>query len=44
MIYSLLRSIVRIEAGRSCRTCSESISPRDPFGLSEGVCHPCRED
>ena len=43
MIYSLLRSIVGLDAGRSCRTCSEAITKGDLFGLSEGVCHPCRE-
>jgi len=43
MIYSLLRSIVGLEAGGSCRTCFESISSRDQFGLSEEVCHLCRD-
>jgi len=42
MIYSLLRTIVGLESGRSCRACSESISSHDSFGQSEGVCYPCR--
>jgi hypothetical protein len=29
--------------GRWCRSCSDPISASDPFGLSEGVCRPCRE-
>lgn len=42
MIYDLFRALVRIETGRSCRRCTESIPPRDQFGLSEAVCAACR--
>ncbi len=42
MLYGLLRALVRLETGRSCRDCCESILPRDAFGMSEGVCETCR--
>jgi hypothetical protein len=41
-VYKLFRSLVGLEAGRSCRRCDEAILRNDPFGLSEGVCRPCR--
>jgi hypothetical protein len=40
--WKLLRALVGLEAGRSCRRCGESILDSDPFGRSEGVCRPCR--
>ena len=30
--------------GRWCRVCREPIEADDRFGLSEGVCEPCRRD
>lgn len=42
MLYRLFRAIAGLEAGRDCRSCNESITPRDYFGMSEGVCAPCR--
>jgi hypothetical protein len=41
-LWALLRAISGGGGGRWCRSCSESIVPDDPFGLSEGVCRPCR--
>ena len=41
--WNLLRALVGLEAGRSCRRCGESILRTDPFGMSEGVCRPCRQ-
>ena len=41
-VWSVVRALVGAEAGRSCRQCDESILAGDGFGLSEGVCHPCR--
>jgi hypothetical protein len=32
------------ESGIVCRCCSESILRDDPFGISEGVCNPCRSE
>jgi hypothetical protein len=40
--FNLFRALVGLEAGRSCRCCGESIVGNDPFGMSEGVCRPCR--
>jgi hypothetical protein len=40
--YKLLRALVGLEAGHSCRSCGESILGTDRFGQSEGVCRPCR--
>jgi hypothetical protein len=42
MFYTLIRSLVNLESGRHCRRCGASISPQDMFGVSEGVCPPCR--
>ena len=42
MIYRVLRALVRIESGRTCRSCDEAIDRGDAFGLSEAVCAPCR--
>ena len=40
--YTVMRALVGLEAGRSCRRCGESILGSDPFGQSEGVCRSCR--
>ena len=42
MVYSLISALFGRESGRQCRTCSVSIERSDAFGLSEGVCGPCR--
>jgi hypothetical protein len=42
-VLNVLRALTGFESGRSCRRCSYSIPAADPFGISEGVCHPCRE-
>ncbi len=42
-VYKIIRAFTGSEAGRSCRTCGEAILPRDGFGMSEGVCAPCRD-
>ena len=42
MVYRLFRAFIGRESGRWCRSCDESIAPRDAFGLSEGVCPSCR--
>jgi hypothetical protein len=44
MIYNLLRALVKIETGRSCRRCSQPIGARDEFGMSEAVCPACRRE
>jgi len=41
-VWKLLRGLAGLESGRSCRCCSEAILAADPFGMSEGVCRPCR--
>ncbi len=41
-IYKLFRAVAGLESGRNCSKCLEPIHPRDAFGLSESVCHPCR--
>jgi hypothetical protein len=41
-IYRLIRALTGMEAGRWCRSCGNVIPPKDPFGMSEGVCPPCR--
>ena len=40
--WRLFRALAGNESGRSCRCCGESILRADAFGLSEGVCRPCR--
>jgi hypothetical protein len=40
--WRLVRALTGLENGRDCRRCGESILADDPFGLSEGVCNPCR--
>ncbi len=42
---SFLKTLLTgLPVGRWCRSCSEPIERNDLFGLSEGVCRPCRED
>ncbi|HKA67945.1 MAG TPA: hypothetical protein VKG85_02385 [Actinomycetes bacterium] len=41
-IYKLVRALSGAETGRTCRRCTESIRRADYFGMSEGVCGPCR--
>jgi hypothetical protein len=41
-VWRFFRSMAGLESGRWCRDCSEPIGRRDQFGLSEGVCCPCR--
>jgi hypothetical protein len=41
-IYELIRSLFGLSSGRDCRHCGDSIERADDFGLSEGVCAPCR--
>jgi hypothetical protein len=41
-VWNVLRAFSGLESGRACRRCSESISAQDAFGISEGVCSPCR--
>jgi len=43
MTWTWLRGLAGLESGRWCRSCEESISG-DPFGMSEGVCRPCRDE
>jgi hypothetical protein len=38
-----LRTLLTGAVWRWCRSCGEPIERRDPFGLSEGVCAPCRD-
>jgi hypothetical protein len=40
----LLKLLFSLPVGRWCRVCHEPIAPDDPFGLSEHVCRPCREN
>jgi hypothetical protein len=42
-LWKVLRALAGLESGRWCRQCSESIPGGDQFGMSEGVCRPCRE-
>lgn len=43
MVYKLFNAFVGRVSGVWCRRCGESITPRDSFGVSEGVCAACRE-
>jgi hypothetical protein len=43
VFYKLLRALAGFETGRECRVCGDAISRKDDFGLSEGVCGPCRD-
>jgi hypothetical protein len=40
--YDLVLALVNAHSGRRCRTCGAEISPRDHFGVSEGICPGCR--
>lgn len=40
--WKVLRAMSGLESGRSCRRCDEPIPSQDEFGMSEGVCGPCR--
>jgi len=40
--FKLFQALVGLEAGRACRCCGQAIVDDDPFGMSEGVCRPCR--
>jgi hypothetical protein len=41
-VWNIVRAAAGLETGRDCRRCNESILREDPFGMSEGVCRPCR--
>ena len=41
-IWSLFRSLTRIESGVWCRGCGEAILFADAFGRGKGVCSACR--
>ena len=41
-VWKLMRALSGLESGRDCRRCRESIPAADEFGMSEGVCRPCR--
>jgi hypothetical protein len=41
--WQWFRGLAGKESGRWCRSCEESIPNRDEFGMSEGVCSPCRK-
>jgi hypothetical protein len=43
MITKLFRVIAMLDSGLPCRTCGQGIARGDEFGLSEGVCAPCRD-
>jgi hypothetical protein len=41
-VWNIVRGIVGAGATRPCRRCDETINEHDQFGMSEGVCQPCR--
>jgi hypothetical protein len=41
-VRMLIRALAGVETGRECRWCEEPIGRDDRFGMSEGVCRPCR--
>jgi hypothetical protein len=41
-VSKVIRALTGLDSGRWCRRCRESIPLGDAFGLSEGVCRPCR--
>jgi len=43
-VRDLVLALWGLQSGRPCRSCDQPISPRDPFGFSEGVCRACRVD
>ncbi len=42
MLGLIFRRLLYLESGKNCRCCTETIPRSDPFGMSEGVCEPCR--
>jgi hypothetical protein len=42
MIFTLLRGFAVVGSGNHCRACRAPIRSGDGYGLSEGVCCPCR--
>jgi hypothetical protein len=42
-VFKVLRALSGFESGRACRSCNEPIPAHDYFGVSEGVCTPCRD-
>jgi hypothetical protein len=44
MVNKLVRALFGSEAGKRCRRCREPLHPNDEFGVSEGLCLPCRLD
>lgn len=42
-VWNMVQALTGVKAGRSCRCCSISIAAEDAFGMSEGVCRPCRQ-
>lgn len=43
-VWRVIRAMARLEGGRECRGCGESLTAGDPFGMSEAVCGPCRRE
>jgi hypothetical protein len=43
MLTKLFRAMAMLDSGLSCRSCGQGIKRDDEFGLSEGVCEPCRD-
>ncbi len=43
-IWRFFLGLAGWESGPRCRRCDEAIGSGDPFGRSEGVCEPCRND
>lgn len=41
-VWNVVRALVGLETGRSCRRCRDPIPRSDLFGASEGVCVSCR--
>jgi hypothetical protein len=41
-VLKLLPAVAGSDRGNNCRRCGESIPAADEFGVSEGVCRPCR--
>jgi hypothetical protein len=41
-VLKLLLTVAGSDSGSNCRRCGESMPAADEFGVSEGVCGPCR--
>jgi hypothetical protein len=41
-VLKVIRALWGMESGRVCRRCKEPVGAGDAFGISEGVCGPCR--